>query len=64
MLREKMFHVNNQLHKKSISCWQKQDDASQKNILKKVINFFAEQRTILSLLTQIARITRVFLFYK
>ena len=42
----------------------KQDDASQKNILKKVINFFAEQRTILSLLSQIARITRVFLFYK
>lgn len=25
----------------------KQDDASQKNILKKLINFFAEQRTIL-----------------
>ena len=38
--------------RKSVSCRQKQDDAAQKNycVLKQVINFFPERRTILSLM--------------
>ena len=45
MLLEKVFHVNKKklmLHKPSISCRQKQDDAAPKKyfVLKKVINFF------------------------
>ena len=44
MLHEKVFHVTKKLvlHKKSISCRQKQDNAAPKKyfLLKKVINFF------------------------
>ena len=44
-MHKKVFHVNEKklmLHKKSISCREKEDDAAQKNILcsKKLLNFF------------------------
>ena len=55
MLHEKLFYVKQKkvnVSRKSVSCRQKQDDAAQKNycVLKKVINFFLERRTILSLM--------------